>query len=98
MTINKTLNGTELTVALEGRLDTTTAPLLEGELKASMDGISALVLDFTALEYISSAGLRVLLSAQKVMNKQGRMVIRGANGTILEVFEVTGFSDILTIE
>lgn len=98
MTINKTLNGTELTVALEGRLDTTTAPLLEGELKASMDGISALVLDFTALEYISSAGLRVLLSAQKVMNKQGRMVIRGANETILEVFEVTGFSDILTIE
>lgn len=98
MTINKTLNANELTVALEGRLDTTTAPQLEAELKTSLNDVSALTLDFAALEYISSAGLRVLLSAQKVMNKQGKMVIRNANETILEVFEVTGFLDILTIE
>lgn len=98
MTINKTLNGTELTVALAGRLDTTTAPQLETELKTSLSSVSALVLDFAELEYISSAGLRVLLSAQKVMNKQGNMVIRHANETIMEVFEVTGFTDILTIE
>lgn len=98
MTINKTISGSELNLGLTGRLDTTTAPQLEAELKASMDGITALVLNFADLEYISSAGLRVLLSAQKVMNKQGTMVIRGANETILEVFEVTGFSDILTIE
>lgn len=98
MTINKTLHEKELTVALTGRLDTTTAPQLEGELKDSLDGVSSLVLDFAELEYISSAGLRVLLSAQKVMNKQGEMCIRNANETIREVFEVTGFCDILTIE
>lgn len=98
MTINKTLNATELTVALTGRLDTTTAPHLEAELKTSLNGADSLVMDFAGLEYISSAGLRVLLSAQKVMNKQGKMVIRHANETILEVFEVTGFTDILTVE
>lgn len=98
MTINKTLNETELTVALTGRLDTTTAPLLEAELKSSLDGVNYLVMDFAELEYISSAGLRVLLSTQKVMNKQGKMVIRHVNETIFEVFEVTGFTDILTIE
>ena len=98
MTINTTVNGTELTVALAGRLDTTTAPHLEAELKTSLDGVNSLVLNFAELEYISSAGLRVLLSAQKVMNNQGKMVIRHANETILEVFEVTGFMDILTIE
>lgn len=98
MMINKTLNATELTVALAGRLDTTTAPHLEAELKTSLDGVDSLVMDFAELEYISSAGLRVLLSSQKVMNKQGKMVIRHANETILEVFEVTGFTDILTIE
>ncbi len=98
MTINKTLNASELTVTLEGRLDTTTAPQLETELKGSLDGVTALVLDFAALEYISSAGLRVLLSTQKVMNKQGSMVIRNVGEVIMEVFEVTGFSDILTIE
>lgn len=98
MTIQKTLNGNELHVALEGRLDTTTAPQLEAELKASMDGITELDLDFEKLEYLSSAGLRVLLAAQKVMNKQGKMVIRHVNETIHEVFEVTGFIDILTIE
>lgn len=98
MTINKTLNTTELIVALTGRLDTTTAPHLEAELKTSLTGVDSLVMDFAELEYISSAGLRVLLSAQKVMNKQGKMVIRHTNDTILEVFEVTGFTDILTIE
>ena len=98
MTIEKTLNGTELTIALNGRLDTTTAPQLEAELKRSVSGIEKLVLDFTALEYLSSAGLRVLLAAQKVMNKQGEMVVKHVNETIAEIFEVTGFSDILTIE
>lgn len=98
MKINKTINTTELTLALAGRLDTTTAPQLEAELKTSLDGVNSLVMDFAELEYISSAGLRVLLSAQKVMNKQGEMIIRHANETILEVFEVTGFTDILTIE
>ena len=98
MTIQKNLNGSTLNVALEGRLDTTTAPQLEAELKESMDGITELNLDFEKLEYLSSAGLRVLLAAQKVMNKQGSMVIRHVNETIHEVFEVTGFIDILTIE
>ena len=98
MTIQKNLQGTTLHVALEGRLDTTTAPELEAELKASLDGITELDLDFEKLEYLSSAGLRVLLAAQKVMNKQGSMVIRHVNETIHEVFEVTGFIDILTIE
>ena len=98
MTINKTQNGNELTIALEGRLDTTTSPQLEAELKGSLDGIAALVFDFQKLEYISSAGLRVLLSAQKIMNRQGAMKIRKVNDTIMEIFEVTGFTDILTIE
>ena len=98
MTIVKNLNGSELTVELGGRLDTTTAPELEAELKASLSGVEKLALDFKALEYVSSAGLRVLLSAQKIMNKQGDMVIRNVNETISEVFEITGFSDILTIE
>ena len=98
MTIEKNLNGTELTMAITGRLDTTTAPKLEAEVKQSIDGVKKLVLDFTALEYLSSAGLRVLLSAQKAMNKQGEMVIRNVNQTVNEIFEVTGFIDILTIE
>lgn len=98
MTINKTLNGIELTVALTGRLDTTTSPQLETELRNSLDGVDSLTLDLKDLEYISSAGLRVLLSAQKVMNRQGRMVIRNVNEIVLEVFSVTGFTDILTIE
>lgn len=97
MTINKILNETQLTLTLSGRLDTTTAPQLEAELKTSLNNIENLFIDFKELEYISSAGLRVLLSAQKVMNKQGNMVIRHVNDTILEVFEVTGFIDILTI-
>ena len=98
MTIEKNLNGTELTVTITGRLDTTTAPQLEAALKESYEGVEKLVLDFTALEYLSSAGLRVLLAAQKVMNKQGEMIIRNVNETINEIFEVTGFIDILTIE
>ncbi len=98
MTINKTQNASALTIALEGRLDTTTAPELEAELKCSLSGVTALVVDFTARDYISSAGLRVLLSAQKVMNRQGSMKIVNVNETIMEVFDVTGFVDILTIE
>ena len=98
MTIEKKFDNEELTVTLEGRLDTVTAPSLEEELKTSFDGIKKLVLDFQALEYISSAGLRVLLMAQKTMNKQGSMVIRNVNETIAEVFEITGFADMLTIE
>ncbi len=98
MTIEKNLNGTELNVAVAGRLDTTTAPELETELKANLNGVEKLVLDFAALEYLSSAGLRVILQAQKTMNKQGEMVIKNVNDTINEIFEVTGFIDILTIE
>ena len=98
MTINKTAEAGKLTLALEGRLDTGTAPQLEAELKSSLDGVTTLVLDFAGLEYISSAGLRVLLGAQKVMAKQGGMVIRNVNEVISEVFEVTGFVDILNIE
>ncbi len=97
MTINKTKNGPELSVTLEGRLDTTTAPELEAALKESLDGVSALTIDLEKLEYISSAGLRVLLSAQKIMNRQGEMKLVKVNEAIMEIFEVTGFSDILTI-
>ncbi len=98
MTINKTKTGDQLVIALEGRLDTTTAPQLDDELKTAMEGISKLEFDFSKLEYISSAGLRVLLSAQKTMNKQGSMVIKNVNEEINEIFEVTGFVAILTIE
>lgn len=98
MTIEKVMNGAELTLTLTGRLDTNTAPQLESELKASLPGVEVLVLDFAALDYLSSAGLRVLLGAQKAMNKQGSMVVRSVNETIMEIFDVTGFSDILTIE
>ena len=98
MTINKTQNGGELVIALEGRLDTTTAPQLEQELKAALPGVTALIWDMSSLAYLSSAGLRVLLAAQKQMNKQGSMVVRNVNETIAEIFDVTGFSDILTIE
>ena len=98
MTIDKMLDGTQLTVTLNGRLDTTTAPQLEEELKDNLDGITMLVMEFSGLEYISSAGLRILLSTQKVMNRQGKMVIRGANEMVKDVFDMTGFSDILTIE
>ena len=98
LNIEKKTNGNTLTVVLSGRLDTTTAPELERELKDSFGGVENLIIDMEALEYISSAGLRVLLSAQKVMNKQGRMTVTHVNETIMEIFEVTGFSDILSIE
>ena len=97
MTIEKTQNGSVLCLALQGRLDTTTAPQLETEINGSIAGVTDLRLDFANLEYISSAGLRVLLATQKIMNQQGSMVISNANSDILEVFDITGFSDILTI-
>ena len=98
MNIQKTVSGTTLTVALEGRLDTMTAPKLEEEPRGSVDGVSRLVFDLAKLEYISSAGLRVLLAMQKLMNRQGAMLLRNVNEAVMEVFEVTGFSDILRIE
>lgn len=98
MTITPLRQDGALTITLEGRLDTTTAPQLEAGLKGQLDGVSELTLDLKKLDYLSSAGLRVILAAQKQMNKQGRMVIRNVNETIMEIFEVTGFVDILTIE
>ena len=98
MTIEKKMNGNELMITLIGRLDTATAPQLEAELKENLEGISDLSMDFAGLDYLSSAGLRVILQAKKVMNRQGNMVIRNVNETIMEIFDVTGFTDILTIE
>ena len=98
MTVIKTKNGTELIAAVDGRIDTATAPDFEASVKADLDGVSELVVDFANVNYISSAGLRVLLSAQKIMNKQGEMVVKNCSEEIKEIFEVTGFSDILTIE
>lgn len=98
MTITKNRTGSKLEIALEGRLDTTTAPQLETELKEEISDVEELRLDFSDLAYISSAGLRVLLSAQKIMNRQGSMVICNANEDVMDVFDVTGFIDILTIE
>lgn len=98
MTINSKKDGKALTLALEGRLDTITSPELEEALKGALEGIETLTFDFSALDYISSAGLRVLLSAQKQMNKQGDMKVTGVSEVIMEIFEVTGFTDILTIE
>ena len=98
MNVIKESSGSRLTLRIQGRLDTTTAPQLETELKASVEGVTELVLDLAELAYISSAGLRVVLMAQKIMNKQGTMVVRNVDPNVLEVFEVTGFSDILTIE
>ena len=98
MKIDQNRNENKLNIALEGRLDTTTAPELEAVLKSSLDGVTELVFDMEKLDYISSAGLRVLLSAQKVMMKQGEMKVIHVNETVMEIFEVTGFSDILTVE
>lgn len=98
MDMQLTQNGSALTVALKGRLDTMTAPELEKRLKDALGGVEELIFDLEALEYISSAGLRVLLSAQKTMNRQGSMKVLHPNEIISEIFEVTGFSDILTIE
>ena len=98
MTITKEQNGSQMTVAIEGRLDTTTAPELEQDLKDSLNGVSELTIDLGKLDYISSAGLRVLLWAQKTMNQQGSMKVTNVQEVVSEVFEVTGFADILTIE
>ena len=98
LNIVKTQDGDALSVALEGRLDTVTAPQLEGELRSSVDGIKTLTFDLTDLEYVSSAGLRVLLSAQKVMNRQGDMKVCNVQPEVMESFEVTGFADLLNIE
>ena len=96
--IDKKANGSDLVVAIGGRLDTNTAPELEDALKDELDGVTSLTIDMAELEYISSAGLRVLLSTQKIMNGQGEMKVTGAGPAIMDIFEVTGFSDILTIE
>ena len=98
LNIEKSIDNGRVTLALEGRLDTVTAPDLENELKKSMEGATKLVLDFSALDYISSAGLRVLLYAEKQMSRQGEMKVTGVNSTIMEILDVTGFSDILTVE
>ncbi len=98
LNIAKSIDGGAAAFALEGRLDTVTAPELEKELRDSLEGVSALTLDFEKLDYISSAGLRVLLSAQKTMSRQGGMKLVHVSGTIMEILEVTGFSEILTIE
>ncbi|MBR7070890.1 MAG: STAS domain-containing protein [Clostridia bacterium] len=98
LNVTKTIENNMAKLALEGRLDTVTAPELESVIKEILPGLTELIFDFENLEYISSAGLRVLLSAQKTMNGQGSMKIRNVGETIMEVFEVTGFSDILTIE
>ena len=98
MTINKKAEGTKLLVAIEGRLDTNTTPDAEKELMSSLDNVTELILDFAKLDYISSAGLRLLLSLQKKMNVCGSMKILNANEIVKEIFEVTGFSDILTVE
>ena len=98
MTIEKQLNGDSAILTVSGRLDTQTAPELEKELDATVAGLKDLTFDMTGLEYISSAGLRVILKAQKIMNAQGSMKLVGVNDSIMEVFDITGFLDILTIE
>ena len=98
MNITKTKDGSKLTISVEGRLDTSTSPMLSKELDGSLDGVTELVFDFAQLEYISSSGLRVLLSAQKTMNGKGAMTVRNVSELVMEVFDITGFVDILTIE
>ena len=98
MTVTKNKEATKLNVKIDGRLDTTTVPLLEAEMKDALDGITDLVLDFSNLDYISSAGLRILLTLHKQMNKQGSMKVTNVNEIVSEVFEVTGFCDILNVE
>ncbi len=97
MLISKEAKGSELTVSLDGRLDTSTAPQLEAEFNSSLNGVESLVIDMAKLVYISSAGLRVLLKAQKLMNKQGKMLIKNVSQDIKDIFEVTGFDEILNI-
>ena len=97
MTVTKTKKDNVLTVAVNGRLDTTTAPELEAQLRSVIDGVTLLTFDLTDLEYISSAGLRVLMWAQRIMNSQGEMKVCNVNETVEEIFDITGFSEILTI-
>ena len=96
--ITKKIDGASLTFALEGRLDTATAPQLEAGIKEAIDGVVSLVFDLEKLDYVSSAGLRVLLSAQKIMNEQGKMIVTHVNSLVMDIFEITGFTDVLTIE
>ena len=98
LSIQKERSNNQLTLNLEGRLDSNSAPELDSELRADLDGVKRLVLNLSELIYLSSAGLRVILSAQKQMNKQGEMIVTGANETIMEIFMVTGFADILTFQ
>ena len=98
MKIEKKVNGTTVTIAVVGRIDTQTAPELEKEVDSVISGVKALTFDMTGLEYISSAGLRVILKAQKIMNAKGSMKLIGVNDNIMEVFDITGFLDSLTIE
>ena len=97
MKINKTNEGEKLTISIEGRLDTTTSPELSKELDSSLEGVTQLVFDLEKLDYISSSGLRVLLSAQKAMNGKGTMVVKNVSEMVMEVFDITGFTDILNI-
>ena len=98
MTIEKNVNGAVTTLSIIGRLDTTTAPVLESTVDGCIAGVQELVLDCSGLEYVSSAGLRVILKAQKLMNAQGSMKLIGVNESVMEIFDITGFADILTIE
>ncbi len=98
MTIEKLINGENVALKISGRLDTQTAPQLEEELEAVLGGCKDLTLDMTTLEYVSSAGLRVILKAQKTMNTKGAMKLTNVNESIMEIFDITGFIDILTIE
>lgn len=98
MNINKVLEGTKLEIEITGRLDTITAPELEAEIKQNIDNIDCLVFNFKGVEYISSAGLRVLLATQKSMSKKGKMIVKEVNDTVMEIFNITGFVDILSIE
>ena len=98
MTITTNQSGSTLTISVSGRIDTTTAPEFEAKVKSLINGVTELTLDFEKVDYVSSAGLRVLLSTQKIMNKQGEMKLVHVNESVYEIFEVTGFSDILTIE
>ncbi len=98
MIISKEKNGNALTLKVKGRIDTATSPKLQKEIEDSIEGVETLAFDFSEMEYISSSGLRVLLSAQKKMNGQGKMTVKNVSETVMEIFEITGFSDILTIE
>lgn len=98
LSINKASSGNSLTISLEGRLDTTTAPQLEAEITGGLSGVKDLVFDMSKLTYVSSAGLRVFLKAQKIMNKQGSMVIKNSSAEVLNVFDVTGFDQLMNVE